>query len=139
MVKLDSREPTEREPREPWRDRSGSYGFTLVELIVVMAIIAALLSLALPRYFKSVDRAKEAVLRENLAVIRSALDQFHADTGKYPESLDELVSRKYLRQVPTDPVTESAKTWQLQSPPADAGAAGVYDVRSGAKGTDKDG
>lgn len=109
-------------------------GFTLIELIVVMTIVATLLTLALPRYFAGVDRANEAVLRENLLIMRNALDQFHADTGKYPSSLDDLVTKKYLRSVPIDPFTETTSTWQLLPPPADSGTTGVYDVRSGAKG-----
>jgi len=115
-----------------------AHGFTLIELIVVMAIVATLLTLALPRYFSGVDRAKEAVLRENLAVMRNALDQFHADTGKYPESLEDLVTRKYLRRVPVDPITDTT-TWQLLPPPAGSGLTGIYDVRSGAKGANQDG
>jgi general secretion pathway protein G len=114
-------------------------GFTLIELLVVFAILATLLTLAVPRYFSSVDRSKEAVLKQNLATLRNALDQFHSDTGKYPESLDELVKKRYLRSVPLDPITERADSWVAQPPPADAGAGGIYDVRSGAPGTATDG
>jgi general secretion pathway protein G len=114
-------------------------GFTLIELIVVMAILATLLTLAIPRYFASVDRSKEAVLKQNLSTVRDALDQFHSDTGKYPDTLDELVSRRYLRKPPFDPITESATTWVVVSPPADTKSTGIYDVKSGASGNASDG
>ncbi|MCC6532005.1 MAG: prepilin-type N-terminal cleavage/methylation domain-containing protein [Burkholderiales bacterium] len=114
-------------------------GFTLIELLVVFAILATLLSLAVPRYFSSVERSKETVLKQNLATLRNALDQFHGDTGKYPESIDDLVKKRYLRAVPLDPMTERTDTWVAQPPPADSGLAGVYDVRSGAEGKAADG
>jgi len=114
-------------------------GFTLIELIVVLAILATLLTLAVPRYFASVERSKEAVLKQNLSTLRDALDQFHSDTGKYPETLDELVSRRYLRKPPLDPITESATTWVIVSPPADSKSTGIYDVKSGASGNASDG
>jgi general secretion pathway protein G len=114
-------------------------GFTLIELLVVFAILATLLTLAVPRYFASVERSKEAVLKQNLATLRNALDQFHSDTGKYPESLDDLVKNRYLRAVPVDPITERTDSWMPQSPPADSGLSGIYDVRSGAEGKAPDG
>ena len=113
--------------------------FTLIELLVVFAILATLLTLAVPRYFASVDRSKEAVLRQNLATLRNALDQFHSDTGKYPESLDDLVKKRYLRSVPLDPITERTDSWVPQPPPADSGLTGIYDVKSGAEGKGSDG
>ena len=88
-------------------------GFTLIELLVVMAIIATLLSLVAPRYFHSVDKSNEAVLRENLATLRDLLDKHYADTGKYPDNLQVLVAKKYLRSIPVDPVTGSAETWVI--------------------------
>lgn len=113
-------------------------GFTLVELLVVMAIIALLLSLAVPRYFGSVDRSKEAVLKENLYLMRDALQKYYGDKGKYPSDLGELVSEKYLRKIPVDPISESDKTWQTVAP--DGGIKGnVSDVRSGAPGNAPDG
>jgi len=115
-----------------------SRGFTLIELLVVMSIIALLLTIAVPRYFGSLTRSKEVALQENLHVLRTTLDKFRADTGRYPETLDELVEAKYLRAVPADPVTESAATWVLV-PPREAGTTGVGDVRSGAQGQLKDG
>lgn len=115
-----------------------SRAFTLIELLVVMAIVATLLTLATPRYFSGLDRSKEAVLKQSLAVMRDAIDKYHSDTGKYPESLEELVSRRYLRKLPVDPVTESAASWVVVSPPQNA-TAGVYDVHSGAMGSASDG
>lgn len=114
-------------------------GFTLVELMVVMAIIATLLTLALPRYFHSVERSREAVLKQDLHTMRDAIDKFLADRGRYPQTLDELVDKRYLRRVPPDPITDSTTTW-LTLPPLDAESReGVYDVRSGAPGNSLDG
>jgi general secretion pathway protein G len=113
-------------------------GFTLIELLVVMVIIATLLTLAMPRYFGSLDRTKEAVLRENLSSLRESLDKYYGDTGKYPATLDDLIAKKYLRKIPLDPITDSAATWEIV-PPADPQQGGVYDVRSGASGKAKDG
>jgi len=114
-------------------------GFTLLELIVVMAIVALLASIAAPRYFDSVDRARDRVLKQNLNVLRDAIDKFHADTGAYPASLADLVARRYVRKVPEDPVTGSATTWVVIGPPVASGLGGVYDVRSGATGLAMDG
>jgi general secretion pathway protein G len=113
-------------------------GFTLIELLVVMSIIALLLTIAVPRYFHSVDKAKEAVLKQNLMQLRSAIDQFYADRGAYPQGLDDLIDKKYLRHVPEDPLTESKTTWVLV-PPIDPNLKGVYDVKSGSDGTAMDG
>lgn len=116
--------------------RGEARGFTLVELLVVLAILATLLALAAPRYFQHVERSKEAVLRENLATLRDAIDQYHADTGRWPESLAALVDKRYLRAVPIDPVTERNDTW-IEVPPSEG--SGVQDVRSGAEGKGLDG
>jgi len=113
-------------------------GFTLIELLVVLAIVSTLLLLVAPRYFHNVDATKEAVLRENLRAVRDVLDKFHADTGRYPETLEELVEKKYLRNLPVDPVTESASSWQLVPVP-DGYKGTVYDVRSSAPGNARDG
>lgn len=111
----------------------GDRGFTLIELLVVLAVIALLITVAMPRYMRSLEKSKEAVLKENLWVMRDALDKYYGDTGKYPASLVDLVEHKYLRSVPLDPMTESASTWQIV-PPADPELGGVYDVKSGASG-----
>jgi len=112
-------------------------GFTLIELIVVMTIISLLLTLAAPRYFRSIDKSKETVLKANLVGTRDALDKFHADTGKYPTQLAELVEKHYLRTLPWDPITESFDSWVLVAP-AD-GQEGVYNITSGADGAGADG
>jgi general secretion pathway protein G len=113
-------------------------GFTLIELLVVMAIVATLLTLAVPRYFISVDRSREAVLKENLFQIRDAIGKYHADKGKYPESLQSLATDQYLRKVPLDPVTQSELTWIVVPTPG-LESAGVFDIRSGAQGKGTDG
>lgn len=120
------------------RSRARSFGFTLIELLVVMAVIAMLLTIALPRYLQGTDRAKEAVLKENLVQMRRAIDQYYADRGRYPERLEDLVEHKYLRRMPQDPITESSVTW-LAVPPREPGAGGVFDIKSGAPGTGTDG
>jgi general secretion pathway protein G len=114
-------------------------GFTLIELLVVMAVIATLLTIAVPRYFQHLDRAREATLRESLAVMRDAIDKYRADLGRYPESLDDLVSRHYLRKVPPDPITESTESWIIVPPPEEPGQRKVWDVQSGAEGQGRDG
>jgi general secretion pathway protein G len=113
-------------------------GFTLIELLVVMAIIATLLSLAVPYYFGSLQRSREAVLKENLELMRDALDKFYGDAGRYPDQLGDLVSRRYLRRIPSDPVTDSAASWQTVPPPEPEQGL-IYDVKSGAEGTASDG
>ncbi len=113
-------------------------GFTLIELLVVMAIIATLLAVALPRYFLSLERAKEATLRQDLAVMREAIDKFAGDTGRFPDSLQELVDKRYLRALPKDPITQSPETWTT-STSSDGEMPGITDVRSGAEGNATDG
>lgn len=120
--------------------KTPAHGFTLIELIVVFAILALLVSLAVPRYFAHIERAKEATLRQDLHVMRDAIDKFYGDKGRYPASLEELVAERYLRAVPVDPLTESATSWRNVAPPADADVKGeLYDVRSGAEGAGRDG
>lgn len=113
-------------------------GFTLIELLVVLAIVALLLTLAVPRYFPTIDSAKETILRENLRNTRDVIDQFYTDRGRYPDSLDQLVEKHYLRALPVDPITESSETWVLV-PPDDATKGSVYNIKSGAPGMDKHG
>ena len=114
------------------------HGFTLIELLVVMAIIATLLSIAVPKYFHSVDKSKEVILQQDLQVMRDAIDKYYGDNGKYPDTLDDLVSKKYLRKIPPDPITDSASTW-VTTPPQDSSKGGVYDLHSGAAGKGRDG
>ncbi len=113
-------------------------GFTLIELLVVMSIIAMLLALAAPRYFNSVDKSKEAMLKQTLVITREALDKYYGDNGRYPDDLETLVSRKYLRKLPYDPVTGSSSTW-IVVPPDNPEKGAVFDVRSGAEGESRDG
>jgi general secretion pathway protein G len=111
-------------------------GFTLVELMVVLTVIALLLSVVVPDYVGRLKRAEEAVLQENLTVMRDALDKHFADAGNYPNSLEDLVSKRYLRAIPKDPFTQSASSW-VPIPPADPKKGGVFDVHSAAKGYER--
>jgi general secretion pathway protein G len=120
------------------RTRTSQPGFTLIELLVVMSIIAMLLALAAPRYFKSVDKSKEAMLKQTLVITREALDKYYGDNGRYPDDLETLVSRKYLRKLPYDPVTGSSSTW-IVVPPDNPEKGVVFDVRSGAEGESRAG
>lgn len=113
-------------------------GFTMIELLVVLSIIALLLALAAPRYFGGIDKAKDDVLRENLYSLRDSLDKYYTDNGRYPDKLSDLVDKHYLRAIPVDPITESSKSWVVV-PPSDPSQGGVYDVQSGAGGQAKDG
>lgn len=120
------------------RTATGSTGFTLIELLVVLSIIATLLLIAVPRYFHSVERSKEAVLRQDLSVMRDAIDKHYADLARYPDTLAELVDRHYIRSVPVDPETKSNDTWVLVQS-EDEATPGVRDVRSGSEATASDG
>lgn len=113
-------------------------GFTLIELLAVMVIIALLLTIAAPKYFGSVDRSRESILRQDLATMREALDKYYGDTGQYPDALEDLTKKKYLRNIPRDPITDSDTTWVIIAPTNDAKGA-VYDVKSGASGNGADG
>ncbi|MNZ45511.1 Type II secretion system protein G precursor [compost metagenome] len=115
-----------------------SQGFTLIELLVVMAIIATLMTIAMPRYFQSLETSREATLRQSLAVMREALDHYYGDTGRYPESLEQLVEQRYLRNAPLDPITERRDGWQVVAPPEGVGGS-VADIKSGATGRARDG
>src|SRR5262245_45782021 len=107
--------------------------------MIVLALIATLLTLALPRYFGSLERSKEVALKQTLAATRDAIDKFFSDNGKYPESLPELVEKRYLRSLPLDPITESTATWTVVRAPDPLVKGDVYDLRSGAAGTASDG
>jgi general secretion pathway protein G len=112
-------------------------GFTLMELLVVMSIIGILAAIAVPSYQRSLIRAREAVLQEDLYQMRRAIDSFYVDKAKYPESLEELVASRYLRGIPTDPFTQSSETWETVPPePAAEGetpAGSVFDIHSGSE------
>jgi general secretion pathway protein G len=113
----------------------GPRGFTLIELVIVMATIALLLTLALPRYFHAIDRGKENVQRQNIATLRDAIDKFFGDQARYPDSLEELVQKRYLRSVPVDPMTQ-LPDWTAVAP-GDDSPGNVYDVRSAWKPKDE--
>jgi general secretion pathway protein G len=113
-------------------------GFTLIELIVVMSIIATLLTIAVPRYFKSLQRSKEAVLRQDLAVLRDAIDKYNADLGHKPETFANLVEHSYIRSVPVDPFTKTPDDW-VPTQSDDTENPGIVDVHSAAQGAATDG
>lgn len=114
-------------------------GFTLIEILVVLAIIATLLSLVAPRYFSVIDRSKETTLKHDLITMRDAIDKFYSDKNTYPDSLDELVQLKYLRAIPEDPITESTTTWVLVAPVDVEAKGSIYDIYSGATQIASDG
>jgi len=118
--------------------RGAKRGFTLIELLVVLSIVALLLTLAVPRFFPSIDSAKETILADNLRNTRAVIDQYYADTGRYPDSLEQLVEKKYLRSVPVDPIADSNSSWVL-IPPEDATKGALYSIKSGAPGNDRSG
>ena len=113
-------------------------GFTLIELLVVFAIIAMLVSMAAPRYFSSLEKSRESVLRYDLSVMRGSIDRYYSDNGTFPDSLQQLVDKKYLKNIPQDPISQSRETWVVM-PPTDGLPGSVYDVRSGAEGQATDG
>jgi general secretion pathway protein G len=113
--------------------------FTLIEILVVLAIIATLLSIVSPRYFHSIDRSKETTLKYDLNVMREAIDKFYSDKNAYPDSLDDLVQHKYLRAIPPDPITETNATWLITPPPSIDDKGAVYDIHSGATDIAEDG
>jgi general secretion pathway protein G len=118
-------------------------GFTLIELLVVISMIAILAAMGIAQYRNSVRRAQEATLKTDLFQMRDAIDQYYADKGKYPSTLDTLVSDGYLRKIPVDPITRTADTWETTPAEADPGnpgaEPGIYDVKSGAPGTSMEG
>ncbi len=140
---VDAARPNSLPAARPRRAWPWCRGFTLIELMVVMAIVATLLTIVTPIYFAHLERSREAALRATLAVTRDAIDKFHGDHGRYPNDLQELVDRRYLRSLPLDPITESRDTWVLVAPPSgtpggDAVASGVWDLHSGAQVEGKD-
>ena len=117
--------------------KSNNKGFTFIELMVVMAIIASIISIAMPRYFDGLERSKETALKQNLKEMREAIDHYHSDKGDYPATLQTLVSERYLRFIPVDPITETSDNWQVTSPPDNSNR--VYDVASGANTKSRNG
>jgi general secretion pathway protein G len=112
----------------------GRKGYTLLELMIVVAIVGILVTLAIPTFQQSAMKAKEAALKQNLFTMRAVIDQFYADRGDYPASLESLVEEKYVRAIPVDPFTKSATTWNEiyeEQEEGDDSPAGVYDVKSG--------
>jgi general secretion pathway protein G len=121
------------------RGRRAAAGFTLIELMVVVALIAVLAGMGVVQYRHSIVRTKEAVLREDLFRMRDAIDQYYADKAKYPASLEALVADGYLRQIPKDPIEDSAEKWQTVPAELDPGdptaEMGIFDVKSGSEKT----
>jgi general secretion pathway protein G len=117
------------------RIQTGRRGFTIVELLIVMAVISVLVSIAVPMYQRSILRSKEAVLKSNLFSLRTVIDEYTYDKGKAPQALEDLVQEGYLRAVPVDPITSSAETWQIIMEDATSSVSqtepGIFDVRSG--------
>ena len=106
-------------------------GFTFIELMIVLSILALLLSIVFPRYFNGLTQAKETVLLKDLTVMRTAIDHYYNDKGQYPQSLRELVTQKYLHEIPTDPITGRDDTWVLIYP--SDGSSKIFNVKSGAQ------
>lgn len=128
--------------RSPIWERRFQRGFTMIELLVVMAVLGLLLAIIAPRYMNQVDKAREAALRQNLLSMRESIDKFYADQARYPKTLEELVQKRYIRQIPVDPVTDQLTTWVLvPATPQNSSSAdgGIFSVRSGAAGNASDG
>ncbi len=142
MLSILRRELTERSAGGAGR-RTGARGFTLIELMVVLALISILASMGVVQYRNAILRSKEAVLKEDLFRMRDAIDQYYADKTKYPASLDALVSEGYLRGVPKDPITNSSDSWQVipaePDPSNTTGEVGIYEVKSGSEATSLEG
>jgi general secretion pathway protein G len=113
-------------------------GFTLIEMLVVMVIISLLLTIAVPRYLHSLANSREAVLKQDLSALRESIDKYYGDTGKFPDSLQTLVEKRYLRNIPVDPIAQSADTWVVKRAD-DPDETGIMDVHSGAEGSGRSG
>ena len=124
------------------RRRGSEGGFTLIEVLIVVSLIVVLASMGIVQYQNSVQRTREAVLKEDLFRMREAIDQYYADKNSYPTGLQDLVSNGYLREIPEDPMTRSRETWQTtpaEPDPNNPNAIGIYDVKSGSELTALDG
>ena len=117
-----------RTPSQAYAHRSG---FTLIEILIVMTLVALLLTLAVPRYFNALDTGRARVQQQNIVTLRDAIDKFYADQGRYPQALEDLVEKHYLRQIPLDPVTEAAD-WVVIAP-IDTTQGNVYDIQPAAQ------
>jgi general secretion pathway protein G len=119
------------------------WGFTLIELMIVMAIIAVLMSIAVPIYTRSIIRAKESVLKNNLFTLRTVIDEYTYDKQKAPQSLQDLVDQGYLRQIPSDPITGTADSWKIIMEDSQSSVSqtepGIFDIRSGSDKTSLEG
>jgi type II secretion system protein G len=113
-------------------------GFTIIELMVVLAVLALLVSVVTPRFIRHVEKARESVLRQNLFVLRDAIDKYSSDNGRYPDNLQVLADKKYIRRVPEDPITGRNDSWVLVMPSSQS-QQGIFDIRSGATGNAQDG
>ena len=129
-----------RTPPRPSR-RTGERGFTLLEMLIVVALVGIMAGLAVVQFKHTPQKAKEAVLKEDLYILRDIIDQYFTDKGKYPSTLQDLVDAGYIRKIPVDPITGSSESWQIENVPAEEGedAGGIYDVHSGAPGAGLDG
>jgi general secretion pathway protein G len=119
-------------------NKTKNQGFTLIELLVVFAIVALLSSIAVPKYFSSLQKSRESVLRYDLSVMRESIDKYFSDNGSYPESLQQLVEKRYLKSIPKDPIAQANDLW-IVVPPIDGLPGSVYDIKSGAQGQASDG
>lgn len=119
-------------------NKTKNQGFTLIELLVVFAIVALLSSIAVPKYFSSLQKSRESVLRYDLSVMRESIDKYFSDNGSYPESLQQLVEKRYLKSIPKDPIAQANDLWVVV-PPIDGLPGSVYDIKSGAQGQASDG
>ena len=121
---------------------NGKKVYTLLELMIVVAIVGILVSLAIPSFQQSAIKAKETALKQNLFTMRAVLDQYYADRGEYPENLEALVEAKYLRAIPVDPLTKSSTTWTAiyeEQEEGEDSPAGIYDIKSGSDEVARDG